>query len=111
MLGAFLGPRVLTDKVGRELYTGSHLASMEAVASGQAYLAAIDCVTWSLNKTSQPDLETRLRIMGMAPCMVPALPYVVDASADPSEIAAIQKGIRDCLTGTSTDLAVTSIVT
>ena len=110
MLGAFLGPRVLTDKVGRELYTGSHLASMEAVASGQADLAAIDCVTWSLTKTSRPDLAARLRIMGMAPCMVPALPYVVDASADASEIAAIQEGLRHCLTGTSSNLASPPIV-
>lgn len=102
MLGAFLGPRVLTDKVGRELYTGSHLASMEAVASGRADLAAIDCVTWALTK---PDLAGQLRVIGRAPCMVPALPYVVDASADASEIAAIQEGLRRCLTGTHANKA------
>ena len=77
---------------------------------GQVTLGSIDRVTWSLTKTSQPDLAAWLRIMGMALCMVPALPYLVDASADASEIAAIQEGIRHCLTGTSSNLAVPPIV-
>ena len=109
MLGAFLGPRVLTDKVGRELYTGSHLASMEAVANGRADVAAIDCVTWSLSKASRPDLVGQLRVIGMAPTVVPALPYVVSVSADAREITAIKEGIQRCLTGTPTNLASHSI--
>ena len=50
LLGAYLGPQTLETKVGEELYTGSHLASMEAVATSKAHLAAIDCVTWALGR-------------------------------------------------------------
>ena len=50
LLGAYLGPQTLETKVGEELYTGSHLASMEAVVTSKAHLAAIDCVTWALGR-------------------------------------------------------------
>ena len=78
---------------------------MEAVANGEADVAAIDCVTWSLSKASRPDLVGQLRVIGMAPTVVPALPYVVSVSADAQEITAIKDGIQRCLTGTPTNLA------
>ena len=54
LLGAYLGPVALETKVGKEVYTGSHLASMKAVATSKADLAAIDCVTWTLAQKYRP---------------------------------------------------------
>lgn len=97
MLGAFLGPLAYTSKVGQEIYTGSHLASAEAVAADAADLAAIDCVTWSLMR---PELTDQLRVIGLAPIgVVPGLPYVVNSDATTEEIACIGEAIRRCLTG------------
>ncbi|MEM9796082.1 MAG: PhnD/SsuA/transferrin family substrate-binding protein [Pseudomonadota bacterium] len=42
---------------GPVIFTGSHAASMDAVASGQAHLAAIDVVTWAMAPRS--DLTVR----------------------------------------------------
>src|SRR3546814_4899140 len=46
---------------GSVVLTGSHRASMQAVAAGEADVCAIDCVTWCLLQRSEPALTTRLR--------------------------------------------------
>ena len=51
----------LETKVGKEVYTGSHLASMKAVATSKADLAAIDCVTWTLAQKYRPKAIHKLR--------------------------------------------------
>jgi ABC-type phosphate/phosphonate transport system substrate-binding protein len=104
LLGAFLGPDAMQRKVSEELYTGSHVASMEAVATGKADLAAIDCVTWSLVKEQRASLANRLRVIGMAPVKLPGLAYVVTSRASASQIEAIRGGLRRCLTGNSITL-------
>jgi ABC-type phosphate/phosphonate transport system substrate-binding protein len=44
--------------------TGSHRASMEAVASGAADIASIDCVTFAFASEGLPGLTSRLRVIG-----------------------------------------------
>ena len=61
--------------------TGSHIASLEAVAEVQADLAAIDCVTLGLIQRYRPSLVQDLRILAQT-MAAPALPYVTGGDAD-----------------------------
>ncbi|MEK0083364.1 phosphate/phosphite/phosphonate ABC transporter substrate-binding protein [Benzoatithermus flavus] len=69
--------------LGRGRLTGSHRASLVAVAGGRADLAAVDCVTWALLAAADPALVGRLRILAESE-PAPALPYVT-AIARPEE--------------------------
>ncbi|HEY9537963.1 MAG TPA: PhnD/SsuA/transferrin family substrate-binding protein, partial [Kiloniellaceae bacterium] len=60
---------------GSVVLTGSHRASMQAVAAGEADVCAIDCVTWCLLQRSEPALTTRLRVLASSQA-APALPYI-----------------------------------
>jgi ABC-type phosphate/phosphonate transport system substrate-binding protein len=44
--------------------TGSHRASMEAVAHREADIASIDCVTFAFAREALPELASRLRVLG-----------------------------------------------
>ena len=47
----------------RVMVTGGHLHSVEAVASGQASIAAIDCVSYQLVADARPELIERVRVI------------------------------------------------
>ena len=74
---------------------------MAAVSEGRADLAAIDAVTWALvEDAAAVGYRThQLRVIGMAPILCPALPYVINSGASPSEIAAVQEALRKALAG------------
>jgi ABC-type phosphate/phosphonate transport system substrate-binding protein len=60
--------------------TGSHLASLEAVQSGQANVCAIDCVTVELCRRYRPQaLSGLVEVTRSAP--VPGLPFVTTSTA------------------------------
>ncbi len=59
--------------------TGEHLASLEAVAANRAQLAAIDCVTYQLVADRNPQLVSKLRVIGYS-AQTCGLPFVVPAS-------------------------------
>ena len=61
--------------------SGSHLRSMEMVASGLADAATIDCVTFGYVAQYRPYLASRLRILAETPAS-PAIPFIT-ASATP----------------------------
>lgn len=67
--------------------TGSHAASMRAVAGGEADLAAIDAVTFAAADASYPGLTGALKVIA-ASRSVPALPFVT-ARAMPDHVAAL----------------------
>jgi ABC-type phosphate/phosphonate transport system substrate-binding protein len=60
--------------------TGSHHASLAAVAHGQADVAAIDCVTHALLASTQPSLIAKTRILATTR-LAPALPYITRGAA------------------------------
>jgi ABC-type phosphate/phosphonate transport system substrate-binding protein len=62
----------------RPIYSGGHLASMEAVQSRRADICAIDCVTLALVRRYRPAACEGLIEVGRSPC-VPGLPYVTRA--------------------------------
>lgn len=67
--------------------TGGHIASMRAVAAGEADLAAIDAVTFAAAEASYPGLPDALKIIAVSR-KIPSLPFVT-ACLTPEPIAAL----------------------
>ncbi len=74
-----------------EVLSGSHLASMALVRSGQAEICAIDCVTLALARRYRPDAVEGLVDVGRSP-MVPGLPFVTRAG-DVAELRAVLREV------------------
>lgn len=62
-------------KFAKILYTGAHLNTLLAVASGTADIGAIDCLTWHILKTLLPEQVARVHVVGTSPQM-PGPPLV-----------------------------------
>ncbi len=69
------------------LISGGHLASVEAVASNRAQLAAIDCVTYQLIADQNPALISALRVIGHSE-QTGGLPLVVPTSQYSAQVCA-----------------------
>lgn len=88
LLGAFgLGLQWPGDVV----HTGSHVASIEAIRSGAADVAAIDGMTWRYRQRQAPHTLGGLRVIGHGP-LVPCLPLIVPAATTDAEIDAWRDG-------------------
>lgn len=74
LAGWFAGHGVHAGEVGGWMATGSHRASIRAVAACKAAMAAIDCVTWQLALRHEPAAR-ELTVIGWTEEM-PALPFV-----------------------------------
>jgi ABC-type phosphate/phosphonate transport system substrate-binding protein len=74
------------------LMTGSHTASIEAVADGRADVASIDCVTDAVFRHHRPALMTRVRTLARS-VPSPSLPFVTSRATDP----AMAEILRQCL--------------
>ena len=74
------------------LVTGSHEASVEAVAEGRADLASIDCVSFALLGRGRPELIERVAVVAESPAS-PCLPFIASASLPPSTIAAVREAL------------------
>jgi ABC-type phosphate/phosphonate transport system substrate-binding protein len=76
--------------------TGSHAASLEAVASGHADLAAIDCVTFGLIARFRPALASRVAVIAESP-RSPGLPFVMSARLPASTRAVVREALFEAL--------------
>jgi ABC-type phosphate/phosphonate transport system substrate-binding protein len=74
--------------------SGSHLASAEWVASGEADVAAVDCVTWAHLERWRPALTRRLKVLAWT-VQSPGLPLITAGDADPATRAALRRALRD----------------
>jgi ABC-type phosphate/phosphonate transport system substrate-binding protein len=72
--------------------TGSHEASMEAVADGRADLASIDCVSFALFGRGRPELIERIALVAESP-LSPCLPFIASARLAPSTIDAVRQAL------------------
>lgn len=64
---------------GSSINTGSHIASLQALATQQADVAAIDCVTLALVRDTTPALLNGIQVIGMtAPS--PGLPLIASSA-------------------------------
>jgi len=69
--------------------TGSHAASMRAVANDIADIAAIDCVSYAQICAAEPDLCRSLKVVGMT-ASAPGLPLITRGAATDDEIATLR---------------------
>jgi ABC-type phosphate/phosphonate transport system substrate-binding protein len=74
------------------LVTGSHEASLAAVAEGHADLASIDCVSFALIKRGRPELVERVAVVAESP-LSPGLPFVASASLEAPTIGAVREAL------------------
>lgn len=72
------GEGIARDELGEMIETGSHRASLRAVADGKAGLAAIDCVSWRLAVDHEP-VAAGLHVIGWTAEM-PALSFVTSVA-------------------------------
>jgi ABC-type phosphate/phosphonate transport system substrate-binding protein len=72
--------------------TGSHEASVEAVAEGRADLASIDCVTFALLRRGRAELVERVAVVAETP-LSPGLPFIASARLGRSTIDAARKAL------------------
>ncbi len=81
---------------GAVLTTGSHRASLEAVAGGLADLAAIDCVSYALVKRLRPDLIDSVAVVAESP-LSPGLPFILSARLPEATLEAAREALFDTL--------------
>lgn len=76
--------------------TGSHLASLQAVAAGEADVCAVDAVTYRLLQRTQPALTRRLRVLAPS-APAPALPYIARHDIPGGDLERLRAGLaRAC---------------
>ncbi|MGD1878047.1 MAG: phosphate/phosphite/phosphonate ABC transporter substrate-binding protein [Kiloniellaceae bacterium] len=81
---------------GAVTVTGSHRASMQAVAAGQADVCAADVVTYTLLQRAAPDVTRRLRVLAHT-AAAPALPYISRRDLPADDLRRLQAGLmRAC---------------
>ncbi|WP_208988243.1 phosphate/phosphite/phosphonate ABC transporter substrate-binding protein [Labrenzia sp. VG12] len=81
--------------------SGSHLGSMKAVAAGEADVACIDAVCWSLARQELPELTASLRAIGQT-ASVPGLPFITSLRFSDAEADLIADTVGEVLTGPET---------
>jgi len=72
--------------------TGAHAASVEAVAAGEADVAAIDGVTWAHLQRLRPSATKALRVLGWTRA-TPGLPLIAAATIDAAHLAALRQAL------------------
>ena len=83
---------------GSVVITGSHSASVEAVASGVVDLASIDCVTFAHLQRFDSDLTARVRQIGQS-LLTPAPPFITAWETDEKTLCLL----RNILKGIAAD--------
>jgi ABC-type phosphate/phosphonate transport system substrate-binding protein len=74
--------------------SGSHRASLQLVAAGEADVTAIDCVTLAHLRRFDPSLTSRLRVVDWTPAS-PCLPYVTSRRTSEAAFGALRSAIED----------------
>lgn len=81
---------------GAVTMTGGHKASLAHIASGQADVAAVDCVTHGLLARYRPQALEGTRVLCRT-ASAPALPYVTRAGADADLLRRLRAGLDRAL--------------
>jgi ABC-type phosphate/phosphonate transport system substrate-binding protein len=84
------------------LETSGHLASIEAVRSGEADLAAIDCITHDLLRRHAPERIAGLVILAETP-RGPNLPFITRLSASDHEIGLLRAALKAAIVAPELD--------
>ena len=78
----------------RIVTSGSHPASVAAVARGEADIAAIDCVTYACLERYRPSLLQGTRRLCYTE-RAPGIPFVTRAGSDPDRISRLQNALLE----------------
>ena len=73
--------------------TGSHAASVDAVASGSADIASVDCVTLAHLRRDAPDLVSRVRPLGWSP-LTPGLPFITGIATPAARVPFLRRALQ-----------------
>ncbi len=84
----------------RTVETGSHLASLQSVASGIADICAVDCVTHALLHRHAPQGLAGTRVLGETP-PAPGLPYVTSRDMSREQCERLAEGLFAALANPS----------
>ena len=74
--------------------SGSHLRSVEMVASGEADVAAIDCVSFAHFQRLYPSLVAGVRVLSWT-ASTPSLPYITAGTASDETVQALRAALTD----------------
>jgi len=72
--------------------TGSHQASIEAVAEGEGDLASIDCVSFALLARGRPELTESVAVVAESAAS-PALPFIAAAGLGDPAVATLREAL------------------
>jgi ABC-type phosphate/phosphonate transport system substrate-binding protein len=89
---------------GAVITTGSHAASADAVAAGDADVAAIDCITWAHLQHLRPSAVQTLRVLAWTQA-TPGLPLITARATTATTIRAL----RHALAGVAADAALAPV--
>jgi ABC-type phosphate/phosphonate transport system substrate-binding protein len=81
---------------GSVVVTGSHLASLKAVANGRADLAAIDCVSFAHFQQFEPALASRVVQIGRS-ALMPAPPFITARETDDGTLAILRETLAEII--------------
>ena len=101
-LSGFVAPRTamraegVDPAAGEWIETGSHRASIRAVAEGEADLAAIDAVCWALARDFEADATSQGAVIGWTP-LRPGLPLVTAGERSEAETERLRFAVADAL--------------
>ncbi|WP_349363703.1 MAG: PhnD/SsuA/transferrin family substrate-binding protein [Roseitalea porphyridii] len=77
------------------VWTGSHRASIRAVAAGGADIAAIDCVTWRIARDHEP-AAAEVRVVGWT-AERPGLPLITNGAMTDADIASLREAVASVM--------------
>ncbi|CCD38427.1 ABC-type phosphate/phosphonate transportsystem,periplasmic component [Candidatus Paraburkholderia kirkii UZHbot1] len=81
---------------GSVTQTGSHLASLRALAENRADIAAIDCVILAFVQSHLPELAGAVRVLGTT-ASVAALPFIASTRVPEEAIDTLLRALTDAL--------------
>lgn len=81
---------------GAVVETGAHLASLEAVRTRAADVAAVDCVTYGLAARGHPAATAGLRVL-VETAPSPTLPFVTAGGAAPAAVARLREALEGAI--------------
>jgi ABC-type phosphate/phosphonate transport system substrate-binding protein len=74
--------------------SGSHLRSVEMVASGEADVASVDCVSFAHFQRLYPSVVGELRVLAWTPSS-PSLPFITARSVSDAMVRALRSALAD----------------
>lgn len=84
--------------------TGSHRASIRAVATEDADVAAVDAVCWALAFSHEPESTSVLKVIAVTP-LRPGLPLVTAVERSDDEVATMRAVLKDTFADPATKRA------